>query len=107
MNTVSAVVKNLPANVGDASDAGSIPASGRFPGGGNGHPLQYSCLKNSTDRGAYSPWGWKELDMTEDACSLSHSLISSLEQTKKVREIPFLPGHKADNGVIQIWREHI
>ena len=40
------VVKNLPANAGDAGDVGSIPRSGRFPGGGNGNPLQYSCLGN-------------------------------------------------------------
>ena len=46
----STVVKNLPANVGDARDAGSIPESERPTGGGNGIPLQYSCLKNSMDR---------------------------------------------------------
>ena len=39
------VVKNLPANAGDARDAGSIPGSGQPPGGGNGNPLQYSCLE--------------------------------------------------------------
>ena len=43
------VVKNLPANAGDIRDTCSIPGSGRFPGGGNGNPLQYSCLENSTD----------------------------------------------------------
>ena len=43
------VVKNLPANTGDARDAGSIPGSGRFPGGGNGNPLEYSCLENPMD----------------------------------------------------------
>ena len=47
------VVKNLPANAGDARDAGSIPGSGRSPGGGNGNPLQYSCLGNPIDRGAW------------------------------------------------------
>ena len=44
------VVKNPPANAGDA---GSIPASGRSPGGGHGNPLQYSCLENSMKRGAW------------------------------------------------------
>ena len=44
------VVKNLSANVGDIRDAGSIPGSGRPPGGGNGNPLQYSCLENPMDR---------------------------------------------------------
>ena len=41
-----AVVKNLPADAGDASDRGSIPGSGRFAGGGQGHPPQYSCLES-------------------------------------------------------------
>ena len=43
-------VKNLPANAGDV---GSIPGSGRSPGGGNGNPLQYSCLESSMDREAW------------------------------------------------------
>ena len=47
------VVKNLPANAGDSGDAGSIPGSGRSPGGGSGNPLQYSYLKNSMDRRAW------------------------------------------------------
>ena len=47
------VVKNPPANAGDLRDAGSIPGSGRCPGGGNGNPLQYSCLENPMDRGAW------------------------------------------------------
>ena len=44
------VVKNPPANAGDT---GSIPGSGRSPGGGDGNLLQYSCLDNPTDRGAW------------------------------------------------------
>ena len=48
-----AVVKNPPANAGDTGDVGSIPGSGRSPGTGNGNPLQYSCLQNSMDRGAW------------------------------------------------------
>ena len=50
---VALVVKNLPANAGDVRDVGSIPRSGRFPGVGNGSPLQYSCLENPMDRGAW------------------------------------------------------
>ena len=53
------------ASVYNAGDLGSIPGSGRFPGEGNGNPLQYSCLENPTDGGAWCPWGCKELDMTE------------------------------------------
>ena len=46
------MVKNSPANAGNIRDVGSIPASGRSPGLGNGDPLQYSCLENPMDRGA-------------------------------------------------------
>ena len=49
----------------NARDQGSIPRSGRFPGEGNGNPLQYSHLEKLMDRGAYSPWGHKESDTTE------------------------------------------
>ena len=47
------VVKNLPANAGDIRDTGLIPGLERFPGEGNGNPLQYSCLENLMDRGAW------------------------------------------------------
>ena len=47
------VKKESTCNAGDTGDAGSIPGSGRSPGGGNGNPLQYSCLKNLTHRGVW------------------------------------------------------
>ena len=47
------VVKNPPANAGDVRDASSIPGLGRSPGEGHGNPLQYSCLENPMDRGAW------------------------------------------------------
>ena len=47
------VVKKLPANIGVLEDVGLIPGSGRSPGGGNGNPLQDSCLKNPMNRGAW------------------------------------------------------
>ena len=46
------MVKNLSPNAGDIRDRGSIPELGRSPGGGNGNPLQYSCLENPIYRGA-------------------------------------------------------
>ena len=49
----STVVKNQSANAGGARDVGLMPGSGRSPGEGNGNPLQYSCLENSMDRGAW------------------------------------------------------
>ena len=58
--------KESACNAGAAGATGSVPGSGRSPGGGNGNPLQYSCLEeNPTDRGAYSACGYKESDMTE------------------------------------------
>ena len=47
------VVKILPVNAGDTGDTGFIPRSGRSPGEGKGNPLQYSCLGNPMDRGAW------------------------------------------------------
>ena len=47
------VVENLPANAGDIRDVGLSPGSGRSPGGGHSNPLQYSCLENPMDRGAW------------------------------------------------------
>ena len=60
------MVKNLPADAGDARDAGLTPGSGRSLGVGNGNPLQYSCLGNFMDRGAWqgTVCGIPESDMT-------------------------------------------
>ena len=62
------MVKNLFAKAGGTGDTGSIPGSGRFPGGGHGNPLQYSCLENPTDRGAWRAvvHGVTEPDPTEE-----------------------------------------
>ena len=67
------VVKNLPANAGDAADVGSIPESRRSPGEEIDNPLQYSCLENSKQKlgslAGYSPWGCKRV---------GHGLVTSL-----------------------------
>ena len=63
------MVKNLPADAGDIRDTGSILGLGRSSGGGHGNPLQYSCLENPKDRGAWQATVHgvtKELDMTEE-----------------------------------------
>ena len=52
------VIKNLPANAGDVRDSGLIPGPGRSPGGGHGNLVQYSCLENPMDRGA-----WRATDL--------------------------------------------
>ena len=69
-----AVVKNLPAKAGGA---GSIPGSGRSPGEGNGNPVQYSCLGNPMDRGAWwaSPGGQKRV---------GQDLVTEKQQQQKV-----------------------
>ena len=70
------VVKNLHANAGDTGDMGSIPGSGRSPGGGQDHPLQYSCLENPMTRGAWraTVLGVPESVMTEHphTCTTHH-----------------------------------
>ena len=72
------MVKNLPANAGDVSDTDLIPGLGRYPGEGNGNQLQYSCLENSKDRGAW--WavvhrGRKELEMSEQLTHTAPKVI--------------------------------
>ena len=71
------VVKNLPVNTGDIRDTGSIPGSGRSPGGGNGNPLQYFSPGKFHGQSlmGYSPWGCKESDTTEDTHQPPQSLF--------------------------------
>ena len=57
---VALVVKNLSASAGDKRDVGLIPGSGRSPGG-NGNPLQYFCLENPMDRGAWQTMGLQKV----------------------------------------------
>ena len=79
------VVKNPPANAGIAGDTGSIPRSGRPPGGGNGNQFQYFCLGNPMDRGTW--WAavhgvTKELDMTE---RLSTITVQAYKNRRQLR----------------------
>ena len=94
------MVKKLPASVGDARDPGSIPGWGRSPGGGNGHPLQYSC------RGAHSPGGHKESDTTE--LTGMHTRHQSNGKTRFLKiTAPLVSGTKKKalhfTGGFQIW----
>ena len=76
-----AVVKNLPAKAGDARDVGSIPGSGRSPRGGHSNPLQYSCLENSMDRGAWQATvhevakSWSDTAVHMRACAHTHTQL--------------------------------
>ena len=77
----------------NAGDLGSIPGSGRSPGGGNGNQLQYSCLENPMDRGAWrptaSPWSGKESDMTEQLLLLNFILKDDETLLKGYRKSQF------------------
>ena len=66
------VVKNLPANAGDVREADLIPSLGRSPGIGNGNPLQYSCLENSMDRGAWGAIQSMESQRVRQDCVHAH-----------------------------------
>ena len=72
---------NPPANVGNTRDLGLIPGSGSSPGGGHGNPLQYCCLENPMDRGAwwatiYSvPKSWTQLEQLSTHDLRVHNLI--------------------------------
>ena len=76
VSQVALVVKNPLANAGDVRDMGSIPGLGRSPGGGHGDPLQYSCLKNPMDRGAWQATmhSVAESDRTEVTAKHKHFL---------------------------------
>ena len=90
------MVKSLPANAGDTRDAGSTPGSGRSPGGGNDNPLQYSCLENPTDRGA-----WR---------ATVHGVTKESDKTKQLKTHQWL-GLQASNagsmGSILAWETGI
>ena len=68
------MVKNLPASVGDV---GLIPGSGRSPGEGNGNPLQYPCLENPMDGGAWRSMCLQRVghDRSKGACMQAHNYI--------------------------------
>ena len=87
---VAPVVKNLPANAGDIRDAGLIPGSGRSPGGGHGSPLQYSCLENPMDRGA---WRATVYGVTKSQTRLKwHSTHTSVYQLRgeSLRQVKYI-----------------
>ena len=83
------VVKNPPANVGDLGDAGSIPGSGRSPGGGNGKPLVFSSGESHVRRSlaGYSPRGHSESDTTE-AVEHARGCLGAVRAPAKQRRSP-------------------
>ena len=90
---VALVVKNSPANAGDISDVGSTPGSRRSPGGGHGNPLQYSCLKNPMDRGAWH--------------NMVHRVAKSWTRLKQLSIhffIHYLPFLSMASGTLQLFK---
>ena len=97
------VVKNLFANAGNLRDKGSIPGSGSSPQGGNGNPLQYSCLENPQGQRSlmgYSPWGHKELEMTEATQHTAHTPLNGLPQWLSTKESTCNAAATGDTGSI-------
>ena len=77
-----AVVKNPPANAGGARDAGSIPGSGRSPGGGNGNPLQYSCLESPMEE---EPGGLQSMGLQSQTQLGTHTYRDTEEERQAWR----------------------
>ena len=105
------VVKNPPANAGDTRDVGLIPGLGRSPGGENGTPLHYSCLKKKKSHkqrslAGYSPTGCKELDMNEQLsmCLLWFSRVQlSATQWTAAHEAALSPGVCSNSCPVSRW----
>ena len=75
------MVKNSPANVGDVKDVGLILGSGRAPGGEHGNPLQYSCLENPMDKGAW----WTMVHSIKNESDMTEGTEHSISQSPKVK----------------------
>ena len=94
-------VKHLPASAGDLRNSGSIPALGRAPGGGHGNPLQYSCLENPMDRGAWQATVHRvaESDTTE---ATEHTTQHVWAHTHNCDRFSLLYGRTQHNTVKQL-----
>ena len=103
VSQVALVIKNPPANAGDVRDAGSIPGLGIPPGEGNGHPLQYSCLENPIDRGAWGVWSIGLPRVGHNWSDLAHTHSESPEhlwgKCSCTVHKPFLRKEKKDSQV--------
>ena len=84
------MVKNLPANAGDTRDTASIPGLGRSPGVGNGNLLQYSCLENPTDKGA---WQATVHGVTKSRTQLSTHKTGAIIGSKPDKDLCFHGAH--------------
>ena len=87
------MVKNPPAIAGDAGNSGSVPGSGRSPGGGIGNPRQYSCLENPKDRGA---WWAVVHGVATERLSMQACAFSALQSERD------LPTHRTLSGLLWV-----
>ena len=95
------MVKNLPA--GDTRDAGLIPESGRSPEEGNGDPLQYSCMGNPMNRGAWwaTVHGSQELDMTQQLNNKNHIFRDCINCFTWINSLKY---HRMTSNIIAPFR---
>ena len=96
-------VKNPPANTGNIRDAGMIPVLGRSPGGGHGNPLQYSCLENPMDRGAWRATVYRvtKSQTWPKQLSFRHAHTQRFKNTKQV----FLKQNNKGTKLLVGWGE--
>ena len=93
--------KNLPANAADAGDVGSIPGLGTSPGGGHGSPMQYSCLENPMDRGA---WWATVRGVAKSRTRLKQlSMLCKLSKTTPVKSCNHIPTTHISNKLYLFW----
>ena len=98
--------KTLPANAGDERDLGLIPGSGRTPGEGHGNPLQYSCLENSMDRGAWQATvhgltkSWTRL--STHTCTHTHTHTHTYTPSPWLQPLPNISPDSAWN-ILSAW----
>ena len=94
------VVKNPPASAGDRRDVGSIPGSGGSPGGGHGIPLQYSCLENPMDRGAWQATVHSVAESQTWLNRLSTHRIGRASGPSKKGFLPFISTHSCSGAFL-------
>ena len=83
------MIKESVCNAGDTGDAGLIPGLGRSPGEGNGNPLQYSCLENPMDRGAW----WATVHGVAEESGTTEQLSTSIPSFKHMNRVPKCARH--------------
>ena len=86
--------KESTCNAGDTGDVGSVPGLGRSPGGGNGNPLQYSCLENPMDRGAW----WATVHESQSVRHNWELTLTVKIETSRIKNLPANAGDTRDAG---------